>query len=82
LSAGRRPCSRIEGRPLLEVVDYAPLRELFVLGKPGISGLPLPDGRIAKVSLVQVVTPFGEPVGLAVILRRHHAAEGSREDEE
>jgi two-component system, OmpR family, phosphate regulon sensor histidine kinase PhoR len=59
----------MEGRPLLEVVDYAPLRELFVLGKPGISELPLPDGRIAQASLVQVVTPFGEPVGLAVVLR-------------
>jgi two-component system phosphate regulon sensor histidine kinase PhoR len=59
----------MEGRPLLEVVDYVPLRELFVLGKPGISELPLPDGRIAQASLVQVVTPFGEPVGLAVVLR-------------
>jgi len=59
----------IEGRPLLEVVDYGPLRELFVKGKPGISELPLPDGRIAQASMVQVVTPFGEPVGLAVVLR-------------
>jgi two-component system, OmpR family, phosphate regulon sensor histidine kinase PhoR len=59
----------IEGRPLLEVVDYAPLRELFVKAKPGISELPLPDGRIAQASMVQVVTPFGEPVGLAVVLR-------------
>ena len=59
----------VEGRPLLEVVDYDPLRELFVKGKPGISELPLPDGRTAQASLVQVVTPFGEPVGLAVVLR-------------
>src|SRR5678810_52122 len=59
----------IEGRPLLEVVDYGPLRDLFVKGKPGISELPLPDGRIAQASMVQVVTPFGEPVGLAVVLR-------------
>ena len=59
----------IEGRPLLEVVDHGPLRELFVRGQPGISELPLPDGRIAQASMVQVVTPFGEPVGLAVILR-------------
>jgi two-component system phosphate regulon sensor histidine kinase PhoR len=59
----------VEGRPLLEVVDYAPLRELFMKGQPGISELPLPDGRIAQASLVQVVTPFGEPVGLAVVLR-------------
>src|SRR5206468_11444382 len=27
----------VEGRPLLEVVDYGPLRELFAKGKPGIS---------------------------------------------
>jgi two-component system phosphate regulon sensor histidine kinase PhoR len=59
----------IEGRPLLEVIDHAPLRELFVKGQPGISELPLPDGRIAQASMVQVVTPFGEPVGLAVVLR-------------
>ena len=59
----------VEGRPLLEVVDYGPLRELFVKGKPGISELPLPDGRVAQASMVQVVTPFGEPVGLAVVLR-------------
>jgi two-component system, OmpR family, phosphate regulon sensor histidine kinase PhoR len=59
----------VEGRPLLEVVDYGPLRELFVKGRPGISELPLPDGRIAQASMVQVATPFGEPVGLAVVLR-------------
>jgi signal transduction histidine kinase len=59
----------ITGRPLLEVVDYAPLRELFVAAEPGISELPLPDGRTAQASLVQVVTPFGEPVGLAAVLR-------------
>ena len=59
----------LEGRPLLEVVDHAPLRELFVTGNPGISELPLPDGRTAQASLVQAVTPFGEPVGLAVVLR-------------
>jgi two-component system phosphate regulon sensor histidine kinase PhoR len=59
----------VEGRPLLEVVDYAPLRELFVEGKPGIYELPLRDGRIAQASMVQVATPFGEPVGLAAVLR-------------
>src|SRR5207249_801668 len=59
----------LTGRPLLEVVDYAPLRELFVAGRPGISDLPLPDGRVAQASMVPVVTPFGEPVGLAAILR-------------
>jgi len=59
----------ITGRPLLEVVDYVPLRELFVVGQPGISELPLPDGRTAQASLVKVATPFGEPVGLAAVLR-------------
>jgi signal transduction histidine kinase len=59
----------LEGRPLFEVVDYGPLRELFLTGQPGLSELPLPDGRIAQASMVEVVTPFGEPVGLAVILR-------------
>jgi len=38
----------ITGRPLLEVVDYAPLHDLFAAGRPGISELPLPDGRIAQ----------------------------------
>src|SRR5207244_7536218 len=59
----------ITGRPLPEVVDYAPLHDLFAAGRPGISELPLPDGRIAQASLVPVTTPFGEPVGVAAILR-------------
>jgi PAS domain S-box-containing protein len=59
----------IAGRPLLEVVDYVPLRQLFAVATPGTSEIPLPDGRIALVSLVPVLTPFGEPVGLAAILR-------------
>ena len=59
----------IEGRPLTEAVDYAPLRDLFVAGQPGIYELPLPDGRTAQASLVRVTTPFGEPVGLAAVLR-------------
>ena len=60
---------QLTGRPLLEAVDYVPLRQLFAVGRPGTSELPLPDGRIAQASLVPVVTPFGEPVGLAAILR-------------
>src|SRR5436305_11779913 len=40
-----------------------------ISGRPGASELPLPDGRVAQASMVQVVTPFGEPVGLAVVLR-------------
>jgi two-component system phosphate regulon sensor histidine kinase PhoR len=59
----------ITGRPLLEAVDYVPLRQLFAVGRPGTSELPLPDGRTAQVSLVPVTTPFGEPVGIAAILR-------------
>jgi two-component system, OmpR family, phosphate regulon sensor histidine kinase PhoR len=65
---GLRPDS-LTGRPLLEVVDYVPLRQLFAVGRPGTSELALPDGRIAQASLVPVSTPFGEPVGLAAILR-------------
>jgi len=60
---------QLTGRSLLEAVDYVPLRQLFAGGKPGTSDVPLPDGRIAQASLVPVVTPFGEPVGLAAILR-------------
>ena len=59
----------ITGRPLLEVVDYVPLRQLFAAGQPGTSELTLPDGRTAQASLVPVTTPFGEPVGVAAILR-------------
>jgi two-component system, OmpR family, phosphate regulon sensor histidine kinase PhoR len=59
----------ITGRPLLEAVDYVPLRQLFAVGRAGTSELALPDGRTAQASLVPVVTPFGEPVGVAAILR-------------
>jgi two-component system, OmpR family, phosphate regulon sensor histidine kinase PhoR len=59
----------IEGRPLAAAVGYAPLLEIFEAGRPGIYELPLPDGRTAHASLVQVTTPFGEPVGLAAVLR-------------
>jgi two-component system phosphate regulon sensor histidine kinase PhoR len=59
----------ITGRPLLEAVDYVPLRQLFAVGRPGTSEVPLPDGRTAQASLVPVTTPFGEPVGVAAILR-------------
>src|SRR5262245_26925735 len=59
----------LTGQPLLAAIDYVPLRELFVAGREGVSELPLPDGRIAQASLVRVTMPFGEPVGVAVILR-------------
>jgi two-component system phosphate regulon sensor histidine kinase PhoR len=65
---GLRP-DTLTGRSLLEVVDYVPLRQLFAVGRPGTSELVLPDGRVAQASLVPVSTPFGEPVGLAAILR-------------
>jgi two-component system phosphate regulon sensor histidine kinase PhoR len=59
----------LTGRPLLEAVDYVPLRQLFTVGQPGTSELALPDGRVAQASLVPVTTPFGESVGTAAILR-------------
>jgi two-component system, OmpR family, phosphate regulon sensor histidine kinase PhoR len=59
----------VVGRPLLDVLAHEPLRELFAAGRPGVFELPLPDGRIAQASLVAVTTPFGEPVGLAALLR-------------
>jgi two-component system phosphate regulon sensor histidine kinase PhoR len=65
---GMRPDS-LTGRPLLEAVDYVPVRQLFATGRPGTSEVPLPDGRTAQASLVPVTTPFGEPVGMAAILR-------------
>ncbi len=39
------------------------------IGLPGVVELPLPDGRTAQASLVFVTTEYGEPVGLAAILR-------------
>src|SRR5262249_13546188 len=42
---------------------------LFEERKPRTAELPLPGGRTAQASLVSVVTPYGEPVGLAAILR-------------
>jgi PAS domain S-box-containing protein len=59
----------LTGRPLLEAVDYVPLRQLFAVGQPGTSELALPDGRVAQASLAPVTTAFGEPVGVAAILR-------------
>lgn len=57
------------GRPFFQVVEHEPLRRLFELGQPGVVELPLPDGRTAQASLVFVTTEYGEPVGLAAILR-------------
>jgi PAS domain S-box-containing protein len=60
---------RITGRPLDDAIAHEPLRRLFETGRPGIAELPLPDGRTAQASLVSVSTEYGEPVGLAAILR-------------
>jgi signal transduction histidine kinase len=57
------------GRPLSEVPGHEPLRRLFEERQPRTVELPLSDGRTAQASLVSVVTPYGEPVGLAAILR-------------
>ncbi len=57
------------GRPFFEAVEHEPLRRLFEIGQPGVVELPLPDGRTTQASLVFVTTEYGEPVGLAAILR-------------
>lgn len=57
------------GRPLAEAVAHEPLRRLLEAGRPGLAELPLPDGRTAQASLVAVASEYGEPVGLAAILR-------------
>ena len=57
------------GRPLHEAIAHEPLRRLLEAGRPGIVELRLPDGRTAQASLVAVTTEYGEPVGLAAILR-------------
>jgi PAS domain S-box-containing protein len=57
------------GRPLAEAIAHEPLRRLLEAGRPGIAELRLPDGRTAQASLVAVTTEYGEPVGLAAILR-------------
>ena len=57
------------GRPFAEAVPHEPLRRLLEAGRPGIAELPLPDGRTAQASLIVVTTEYGEPVGLAAILR-------------
>ena len=57
------------GRPFVEAVVHEPLRRLLEAGRTGIAELPLPDGRTAQASLIVVTTEYGEPVGLAAILR-------------
>jgi two-component system phosphate regulon sensor histidine kinase PhoR len=57
------------GRPLEEAVAHEPLRRLLEAGRPGLAELPLPDGRTVQASLVVVSSEYGEPVGLAAMLR-------------
>ena len=57
------------GRPLLEIPGHEPLRQLFEQPGSRTVELPLPEGRTAQASLVSVVTPYGEPVGVAAVLR-------------
>jgi PAS domain S-box-containing protein len=57
------------GRTLVEVPGHEPLSQLFEDGRARTAELPLPGGRTAQASLVSVVTPYGEPVGVAAILR-------------
>ena len=57
------------GRPFFQAIEHEPLRRLFEIGQTGVAELPLPDGRIAQASLVFVTTEYGEPVGLAAVLR-------------
>ena len=57
------------GRPFPEAVSHEPLRRLLETGRTGMAELRLPDGRTAQASLVSVTTEYGEPVGLAAILR-------------
>ncbi|MGH7399936.1 MAG: ATP-binding protein [Candidatus Rokuibacteriota bacterium] len=59
----------LTGRPFFEAVPHDPLRRLLEAGRPGIAELALPDGRTAQASLIFVTTEYGEPVGLAAILR-------------
>ena len=57
------------GRPLVAVPGHEPLRRLFEQNRAGTVELPLQDGRTVQASVVSVVTPYGEPVGLAAVLR-------------
>ena len=57
------------GRPLVEVPGHEPLGRLFEESRERTAEVPLPGGRTAQASLVSVVTPYGEPVGVAAILR-------------
>jgi PAS domain S-box-containing protein len=62
------------GRPLNEVIENAEVRRLFESPEPQLSPRPpvelaLADGRTAQATVVSVVTPYGEAVGSAAVLR-------------
>jgi two-component system, OmpR family, phosphate regulon sensor histidine kinase PhoR len=57
------------GRPLPEVVDDVAIRSLFDSAPGRPVELKLPDGRTAQATVVPVVTPYGESVGAAAVLR-------------
>jgi len=57
------------GRSLLDVPGHEALRQLFEQRGPRTAEIALPDGRTAQASVVSVVTPYGEPVGVAAVLR-------------
>jgi len=57
------------GRPLAEVVENVGVRRLFESAPTGPVELTLPDGRTAQATVVPVITPYGEAVGAAAVLR-------------
>jgi two-component system, OmpR family, phosphate regulon sensor histidine kinase PhoR len=57
------------GRPIAQVVDNADVRRLFESPPAQPVELGLADGRTAHATVVPVVTPYGESVGAAAVLR-------------
>ena len=57
------------GRRLTDIPGHEALRDLFEQSRARTIEVPLSDGRTAQASLVSVVTPYGEPVGVAAVLR-------------
>jgi two-component system phosphate regulon sensor histidine kinase PhoR len=57
------------GRRLTEIPGHESLRALFEQRRAATVEMPLSDGRTAQAIVVSVVTPYGEPVGVAAVLR-------------
>jgi PAS domain S-box-containing protein len=57
------------GQPIGEVVDNADVRALFESRLARPVELRLADGRTAQATVVPVITPYGEAVGAAAVLR-------------